>query len=141
MLVSKILFYLFKSNKNISGVYGRALCCNDLVYSAISSCTDFVFHLHSFQNHQNVALVYRLTFRNLNIQNCSRHRSCYGSISCCYRCCWSCRSRSCSCCSSCTYSCRSSIGRSSSRSRCCESILYFNCICYTVYGNIILFHI
>lgn len=142
MLVSKILFYLFKSNKNISGVYGSALCCNDLVYCAVCRCGDFVFHLHCFQNQQNVALAYSLTFGNLYIQNSSRHWSCYGSVSCCYRCCWSCRSRCCrrsrSCCWCC---CRSRCCRSCCRCRCCASFFYFNCICYTIYGNIILFHI
>ena len=133
--------HLFKSNQNVSGIYGRALGCRYGIYGSCCWCHDFVLHFHSFQNDQNVSGIYSLTRCNFHFQNCSRHRSAYRVCSRCRSCgCRCCRGRSCCWCRcrSCRR-CRRSWGRSC-WCRCSAYFFNFYCIRSTIYCNVIFFH-
>lgn len=143
------LCFLFQCHQNVSYVYGSTLGSWYGVYGSSSRCHDFVFHLHGFQDDQDIACVYCLTWCDFHIQHGSWHRrtDCistagWGRRRCC-RChrSWSGRWGRCRwdrrrCWGSRDWRCRD---------RCCWSssacFLYIYCVYSSIYGYIISFHV
>ena len=127
--------------RNRSTVLNRNRCDHTVCGSA-----DIVFHLHCFENNENVALLDRCADRSIDLQNGSGERSLNSRLSgrtdrrgrCGCRC-------GCGCGCGCGSGCGSRHGgRSGSRSRCgrgycrrsiCRNLFNNNIVCNTVYGN------
>ena len=120
--------------QHIAGVDGIALANVNAGNGAVLRCADLVFHLHGFEDHDNIASLNSSACLDLDIQDGARHGSVdrnRTSGSGCGRC--SSRSR-------CSGGCRSGSRGSSNRSSAVGVFFNGNVVSNAVHGNSQVFH-
>ena len=120
--------------QHIAGVDGIALANVNAGNGAVLRCADLVFHLHGFEDHDNIASLNSSACLDLDVQDGARHGSVdrnRTSGSGCGRC--SSRSR-------CSGGCRSGSRGSSNRSSAVGVFFNGNVVSNAVHGNSQVFH-
>ena len=67
---------LCQNDQRSAGFHNSTLARHDLCNRAVARGEDFIFHLHGFQNHEDIAGLDSLTLRNVDAQDVAGHRGC-----------------------------------------------------------------